>query len=202
MAANTLAPNGFLVTSPYGMSVPNYAIQVGRIAYNYASQIGFGDPVKLLTDGTVNLFANGDTTIHGIFAGCQYVDPSTGTYQFRPSWPAVSGLASTAIVTAKMIVDPRAVFRVQVSGTALTQAAVGANIDIVDSGTGVSGSPNAAGISTCALKSSTLNTTNTLPFRVVGIVSDVLFRGYDPTGTNNFALVTMNTSDINNTTGI
>lgn len=197
--ANTFAPNGFQVSRLYNSSVPNYAMSEARIAYNYSSSIAFGDPVALLNTGLIALYAFGGTTIHGIFAGCEYLDYSTGEYLFRQSWPAVSNLPSTYVVKARVIVDPMVVFRVQGYGTAATQTAIGNNIDIK---TGTSGVPNAAGISTCSVDLSTINTTNTLPFRIVGIPAGFWGRSYDPTADNNWLEVRMNTSDALAATGI
>lgn len=208
MAANSLVPFGFRVANQYGGSPSNFPLNVREIAYNYGTQIAFGDPVKSLSTGYVNVFANGNTTVHGVLAGVEYVNPTAiGGFTFAPYWLAPAGLASTTHVIAKVYNDPTTVFMAQVNGAAITTASIGYNIDITAAS---SGAPNAAGISTCSLLSSSAATTATLPFRILGIVgiSDggVVnmgpIPGYDPTGANNFVYVKMNTSDLLNTTGI
>lgn len=198
MSANTLAPNGFQFSRLYGAGAPNYAMQTAQIAYNYGSKIGRGDPVYLNSSGQIALYAQGGTTIHGIFGGCNYLDPNLQRTQWYPAWNAPSGLASTTIVYAKVIVDPTAVFRAQMHGTAFTQADIGLNVDIYS---GSSGAPNFAGISTCALNG-TAASTNTLPFRIVDILQPpaITFL-YNATYDNNWIEVTLNTSDITTRTG-
>lgn len=203
MAANTIAGFGFKDASTIIGSAGNYSTLNRRIAYNYSSQIAYGDPVKLLNDGTIALVANGDTTIDGIFAGCNYTDTSAlYNYSFRPSWTAPS-LASTATVTAKVIVDPMYQFIAQVSGGTAIQSNIGNNIDIL---TGTSGVPNAAGFSTCLLDGANLGssiTTATLPFRIMSIIQSPGFTfNYDPAGANNLVMVKLNTSDLVTSTGI
>lgn len=201
--ANTIAGFGFKDAGTLIGSAGNYVTIERRIAYNYGTQIAYGDPVKLLSDGTIGLVANGDTTIDGIFVGCNYTDTSAiYNYSFKPSWTAPT-LASTVAVTAKVIVDPMYQFIAQVSGGTATQTNVGNNIDIL---AGSAGTPNAAGYSVCLLDGANLGssvTTATLPFRIIGIVQSPGFTfSYDPTAANNLVYVKLNTSDLTNSTGI
>lgn len=198
MAANVLAPSGFQSGRLYGSGAPNYAIRTAKIAYNYGTQIADGDPVYLYTDGTIRLFANGGTTIHGIFRGCKYVDPGLQRVQWYPAWRAPTLAADTNVV-AEIEVDPEMTFRAQVNGAAITQASIGLNIDITAS---TSGQPTTAGMSVCSLLSSSAAASATLPFRIVGIVTaPAINRLYNETYDNNWVEVTMNTSDITTRTG-
>lgn len=206
--ANVATPFGFRVANLYGSSPSNYALNVGRIAYNESSVIAYGDPVDLASTGYVDLMAISGSSIFGIFAGCEYSNATAvGGVTFSPQWAAPSGLASTAVVTARLITDPTMVFMAQYIGSAVTQTNIGNNVDIT---TGTSGVPNGAGISTCSL-GGTIDTTATKPFRIVGIVGigDVFANGpigpipnYDPTADNNFVYVKFNTSRLLNTTGV
>lgn len=199
--ANPLVPFGFRAANNYGSSPPNYAINSRQIAYNYATQIAWGDPVKSLSSGFINLYANAQTTIHGILDRVFYVNPTAiGGVSFLPYWNAPT-LVSTTVVTAHVYNDPTMVFMAQCSGAAITVDNIGNNIDIL---AGTSGVPNAAGFSTCALDAASAAVTATLPFRIVGIVptGGGPFPGYDATQTNNCVYVKFNTSDLLNTTGI
>lgn len=212
MAANPLVPFGFRIARQFNANPTNMQLNVRQIAFNNANQIAYGDPVKSLSTGFIDLMTVGGTTIHGVLLGVNYPNATAiGGVSFPPNWAAVSGLASTAVVTALVANDPNLVFMAQCNGAAQTVAAVGQNIDIK---TGTSGAPNGAGISTCALDATTIATTATLPFRIVGIVglSDLVNSGaasgigpipqYVATNDNQFFYVTMNTSDMRQVTGI
>lgn len=206
MATNTLAASGFNHAFPQGGGVPGYAMRMYLIAYNNSNQIGFGDPVKILNTGYIDLMATGGTTISGIFFGCRYFSSAVGFNKFFPAWTAPS-LPSGTIVQALVVDDPSAVFTCQVNGGPLVQADIGNNIDIT---TATSGAPNSqSGISTCSLAYSTKNTTGTLPFKIRGIVGlqtgaslPALYPGYDPTLANNWVEVAFNTNALTQTTGI
>lgn len=82
------------------------------IASAYASDIFTGDPVKLASDGTIQLAAAGDRIL-GIFRGVQYVNAS-GEQKFSPYWPA----STTATdIKASVIDDKNVTFEVQSAGT-------------------------------------------------------------------------------------
>lgn len=202
MAVNPLVPFGFRVANQYGSSPPNFQTNSRSIAYNNSNKIAWGDPVKSISTGYIDLMATGGTTIHGILDRVFYPNPlQIGGVSFLPYWPATSGLASTTVVTAHVYNDPTTVFMAQVNGAAVTVASIGLNIDIT---TSTSGAPNAAGYSTCSLLSSSIQNTATLPFRIVGIVATGggPFPNYDATLDNNCVFVKMNTSDLLATTGI
>lgn len=208
MANNTYAPFGFRPARLFTSSVPNYAVNGRPIVYNYASQIAMFDPVYLYTDGTVRLYAVAGTTIDGIAIGFDYFDPNNIlSGAFHPAWTAPT-LPSGTNVTCKVMTDPNMVFYAQANGAALTESAVGQNIDIY---TGSSGTPvTGSGLSQCALDAGNVHTTNTLPFRIVGLMGITPgFNGqgvtttqqYVPTNGNQILFVTMNTQDMTTRTG-
>ncbi len=208
MAANTSAPSGFQTIRRIDGSVPNYAAQENYIAYNNAHRINFGDPVIRLASGYIDIMASGGSTVHGIFRGCRYVDPNTLKTEFYPAWKTPT-LGSNIIVYALVDTDPFMVFQCQQVGTALTIANIGQNIDITTSSSGSTSS--SIGLSVCSLAGSTAATTNTLPFRIIGIVglnggagayTPAINAAYNPSYDNNWLEVTMNTSDQLQTTGI
>ncbi len=200
--ANVLAPFGLRATNQYGSVVPNFATNSRNIAYNNTNQIAWGDPVKSLSTGYIDLMAVSGSTIHGVLDRVFYPQPTAvGGVVFAPYWNAPAGLASTTVVAAHVYNDPTTVFMAQVNGVAVTVASIGLNIDIT---TGTSGVPNAAGFSTCSLNSGGIANTATFPFRIVGIVptGGGPFPNYDATQANNCIFVKMNTSDLLNATGI
>ena len=192
MAANAAAPSGFQTCRRYDGAPPNGATREMNILYSYATKIAYGDPVYLASDGTIRLYAAGGTTIHGIFRGCRYLDPTAQRTVFQPAWLAPT-LASTTVVTAIVDMDPNLTFQCQAVGTALTQAAIGLNMDITAAS---SGQPNLAGLSVCSL-SGTAAATATLPFRIVGIVpSPSINANYNSSNDNQWLEVMMNTADV------
>ena len=207
MAANTYAPSGFHEMRLWTGSVPNYAINGRQVPYNYGSNIGWGDPVYLTTSGTIALYVVAGTTIDGIAYGIDYFDPNNIlSGAFHPAWLQPSGLASTTVVTAKVQTDPSMVFMCQAHGTAITATSIGLNIDIF---TGSSGTPvTGSGISQCALDAANIHATNTLPFRIVGIIGVTpgftgiaINSAYVGTNDNQWLAVTMNTQDMSTRTG-
>lgn len=208
MATNTYAPFGFRELRLWNSSMPNFAINGRSLAYNYGTQIANGDPVYLNTSGNIVLYAVGGTTIDGIAYGFDYFDPNNIlSGAFHPAWTAPT-LPSGTTVTGKIQTDPNMVFVAQANGVALTESSVGLNIDIY---TGSSGSPvSGSGMSQCALDAGNVHTTNTLPFRIVGILGITpgfssygynVPAGYVPTNGNQYLAVTMNTQDMTTRTG-
>lgn len=154
--------------APYGMRPVNLLGSQGfagstrqyKIASGYATNIFFGDIVKLVAAGTVEKDAGTDAcTPVGVFMGCAYTDSDGPKY--RQYWPA-STVASDAV--AYVLDDPDAVFMIQADDT-IAQAGLGANYAIVQT----AGS-TLIGNSKNALDASTVATTNTLPLRVIGFV--------------------------------
>lgn len=206
--ANTYSPFGFLEARLFTGSVPNYAINSRSLAYNYGSSIAKGDPVYLNTSGNIVLYAVGGTTIDGIAYGFDYFDPNNIlSGAFHPAWNAPT-LASGTSVSGKIQTDPNMVFIAQANGAALTEASVGLNIDIVS---GSSGTPTSgSGMSVCGLDATNVHNTNTLPFRIVGILGITpgwstqgfnVAAGYVATAANQYLAVTMNTQDMTTRTG-
>lgn len=165
------------VDGPYGL-VPVQRVSGGtftgptrhyKIASGYATSIFNGDAVKLVTGGTVerDTFDAAMTPI-GVFLGCSYTDPNTKQKLFSQSYPA-STVADD--IEAYVMDATDVLFKVAVvsSGTTigdLAQTDIGANVAGVDN-TGDSTTGN----SKCAV-SDTSATTNTLPFRIVGLVEE------------------------------
>lgn len=130
-----------------------------KIASGYATNIFYGDFVKLVNTGTIEKDAGTSTaTPVGIFMGCFYTDPNTSQPTFNQMWPTGT-VASDAM--AYVLDDPDAVFRMQGDGS-LAQTTLGNNVAIIQT----SGSTT-IGRSKNAVDASTAATTDTLPLRIL-----------------------------------
>lgn len=186
-----LVPVKLLSGTPFAGVTRQYSI-----ANAYATSIFYGDAVTLVTGGTVerDTFDAAMTPI-GVFLGCTYTDPGTSQTVFRQYYPA-----STAASDIKAYVADATdlLFKVAVvsSGTTIGDLA------ITDIGANVAGVNNTgdtvSGNSRCAI-SDTSATTNTLPFRIVGLVEETK----NTSGGYTEAYVKWNAGhQFNNTTGV
>jgi len=158
----TATPYGMRPVGVLGGRVNNNAFNSYKIASGYAANVFYGDVVKLVSDGVVEK-DTGTTTLTpiGVFVGCRFTNPTTKELTFSQYWPTGT-VASDAF--AYVVDDPYAVFQIQGDDT-LAQTALGNNAAIVQT----AGS-TAIGTSKNALDASTINTTNTLPLRIVAFV--------------------------------
>jgi hypothetical protein len=148
---------------PYAGAVRHY-----RIASGYAANIFTGDPVKLVTGGTIE-FDTPDAAMTpvGIFLGCSYTDADLGFVQ-RMHWPS-GQVADDAV--AYVCDDPNILMKVAIvsSGTTIGSMAItdiGANATMVNN----TGS-TATGKSRAAI-SQTSATAGTEPLRIVDLVEE------------------------------
>lgn len=196
--ANTNAPFGFRFTALNGGSAAPTDAQIPVwLAYNQ-SAIYYGDPVKMQADGTIAPWTSGTAVsqLWGIFSGWEGTG-TNGSHARGIYWPGsgTSG-AGTANVQAYIIpciLSPAPQFVVQTDSTGITQAAIGANVD-VQMGTG----STTTGISGAYLDA-TFTTTATLPFRVVSLWSDVAVGPGTASGAYTWAVVAAN---VTGSTGI
>lgn len=154
---------------------PTSGLTTALISSGDTSALGYGDPVSRNTAGYITKAAAGTAQIDGIFYGCEYLSTAIGRVVFQNYW---AGSGAGGDVTAKVCDDPQAQFVVQSDNTAIVFADIGINVNLVV------GTPNATTqFSTASVGQSTLATTNTLPFRVVGLLSQSAPPGTD--GTDN-----------------
>ena len=169
------------VSAPYGLKPVNliggqvYAgsTRLIPIASGYATNIFYGDVVKLASSGTIQK-DTGTTTVAangvaGIFMGCTYTNPSTKQPVWSQYWPA-STVASDA--QAYVVDDPDVLFKVAaVSGTTVVayygQTVIGNNVSLVQN----SGSTT-SGDSAVAIDGTSAAATASLPIRIVAGVPD------------------------------
>ena len=191
---NQNSPFGFRQYSGTG-SVPTYEQVAVRIAHN-ASAIFFGDPVQPDANGFVVVGSPGTTQVAGIFQGCKYLSVVQKRTVWSNYWPG-SDVASPNIVEGYIVNDPDAKFVVQTDATGIDATAINANVNF-SIGTG----NTATGISGAFLNTSTLGTTNTQPFRVVGLVQDPPGSPGTFAGAYNRAIVSFNNVSGKQLTGI
>jgi len=150
-------PQGNVISAAY-----NQKTRLMKIASGYATNVFYGDALLPVNDGTVAK-DTGTTTMTpiGIFLGCSYTNPTNLQKTFSQFWPA-STVASDAV--AYVFDDPEGIFQIQADGS-IAQTALFANAAVVQT----AGS-TANGVSRVALQASSVNTTNTLPLRIIGFV--------------------------------
>jgi len=197
------------VDAPYGLKPVNLiggqvfagATRNMEIASGYATNIFYGDLVKRITSGTIELDAGTTTaTPCGVFLGCTFTNGSTGQVQFQQFYPASQSIKSGTKIFAVVADDPDTLFQV-VSCSATTTvagmgiAAIGSNIALIQN----AGSTT-TGNSAVAIDEGTQTTTNTLPIRIIDVVRETA------TGSDTFVefIVKINATmhQYNNSTGI
>ena len=169
------------IDKPYGLKPINLiggqvfagATRQLKIASGYATDIFYGDVVRVSSDGVI-VKETGTTSVTatgvvGVFLGCQFTNPSTKQIQFQQYWPAGTVAADAEAFVAD---DPDQLFKVAAvsSGTTVAfygQTLVGNNVAMVqNSGSTVTGN------SAVAIDGTSAATTATLPLRIVDVVPD------------------------------
>ena len=195
-----LKPVGMHGSSPATQGTSQYFIA------SNASAIFQGSPVKAeLTGGTIQIASatgNGDQLV-GVFAGCEFVDATTGKLKFSNTWPG-SGSANTNFdIKGFVYDDPSQRFIIASDGTNTDRATAKADIfKTADIASGASGNTT-TGISSAVLDISTAEDTDTSNvFMILGIHEDVTNADHSAAGVsyivkiNNHAL---NSSDVDAT---
>ena len=166
-----LKPVGMHGSSPATQGTSQYFIA------SDASAIFQGSPVVAeLTGGTIAIAsATGDgQQLVGVFAGCEYVDATTGKLKFSNTWPG-SGSANTNFdIKGFVYDDPAQRFIIASDGTNTDRAT--AKVDIFKTAamsSGASGNTT-TGISSAQLDISTADNTDTSDALIIlGIHEDV-----------------------------
>ena len=196
--ANANVAFGFKPVGMHGSSPATQGTSQYFIASD-ASAIFQGSPVKAeLTGGTIQIASasgNGDQLV-GIFAGCEYVDATTGKLKFSNTWPG-SGSANTNFDIKGFVYDnPAQRFIIASDGTNTDRATAKADIfKTADLADGASGNTT-TGISTAKLDISTAEDTDTSNVvMILGIHEDVTNADHSAAGVsyivkiNNHALL-------------
>ena len=203
--ANANVAFGFKPVGKHGSSPATQGTSQYFIASD-ASAIFQGSPVKAeLTGGTIQIGSatgNGDQLV-GIFAGCEYVDATTGKLKFSNTWPG-SGSANTNFdIKGFVYDDPAQRFIIASDGTNTDRATAKADIFKTAEIEGGTGGNTTTGISTAQIDISTAEDTDTSnPLMILGIHEDVTNADHSAAGVsyivkiNNHAL---NSSDVDAT---
>lgn len=205
--ANVLAPFGFKWHGLYGDAVqPTSGLIQLKIASTDTTTAGENDPLKFAAGtGYVSLFTKGTTTgVAGIFKSCSYFSTALGRKIWSNYWPGSGATGDVIVNLAAAYGAPAPRFLVQSSGTiALTMGVLGNNVDVTYSAAGLGGVAATAGNvvggyyrSPAMIDlNSTIAQTNTLPFRIVGLWSDIAAPGSpgaDTASAYNWVLVETN----------
>jgi hypothetical protein len=134
----------------------------GTIATTYNTDIYTGQPVKMGTNGTLEVAAAGERLV-GAFAGCQYLPTGAQRPVISPSWPANAGATD---IIAYYTMDPYIVYEIQADGS-VSQSEVGQQADF----TNVANS-NGLGYSTSTMSAATSSSV-AAQLRVVGIANGI-----------------------------
>lgn len=199
---NLFAPNGLSFDSNRKAASPTYQGNLYYIKQGYATAIGKGDLVKtgaLTLQGYIVPANNQDTAVLGVFSAVlPYYDATIQGigHGLNGAWPTNAN--PNADVQCLVYDDADGEFIAQVSGGPWAASWRGQNINFL---AGTNGVPNAAGTSTLALDATTIGSSSALPFRIVGLAG-VVGGPQDPTNTNPFIRVKINTSENNQQTGI
>lgn len=133
-----------------------------KVASGYGTAIFYGDFVKLVNTGTVEKDTGTTTaTPVGVFVGCAYTSPSTGELTFSQYFPASTAASD---IVAYVVDDPNVLMRMQ-SDEAIAQTGLGNNVAVVQTAGSTS-----IGRSKNAVDGSSIDTTNTLPLRIIDFV--------------------------------
>ena len=196
--ANANVAFGFKPVGKHGSSPATQGTSQYFIASD-ASAIFQGSPVKAeLSGGTIQIGSasgNGDQLV-GVFAGCEYVDATTGKLRFNNTWPG-SGSANTNFdIKGFVYDDPSQRFIIAADGGNTSRAT--AKVDIfktADIASGASGNTT-TGISSAVLDISTAEDTDTSNcVMILGIHEDVSNADHTAAGVsyivkiNNHALI-------------
>ena len=177
------------VSKPYGLKPINLiggqvfarATRQHRIAYN-ATNIGYGDPLKFVNDGTVAVTTETTTApttgFAGVFLGCTFVSSVTGQPTYSQSWTSGTSVKAGTYITAYVVEDPNTLFQVAgvssstvvSTSTGFTYSDVGLNVALVANTLNTTTNDSQQGVLV-----SSASTTLSLPMRIIDVVPDSAF---------------------------
>ncbi len=198
--ANTQTAFGFKHAGYLPGGAVDYQLSTRLVASSNTTAIYFGDPVqKVATTKYVAQASSTTAPLDGIFQGCMLIPATGGAPTWSPFYPGSAG----GDVTAYIIEAPSAIFLAAATNTNIPATAIGQNIGF-STGTG---STFGGALSGFTLDQSTISTTNTLPFQIVGLFGSPdnfggVGNGSDTTATYNWVFVTFNNQRFKQLTGV
>ncbi len=201
--SNPNSPFGFRWHGLYGDAVqPTSGLVQMKIASTDTVTAGENDPLKFLSTGYVSLWTKGTSAsfLAGVFKSCSYFSTVLGRKVWSNYWPGSGASGDVIVNVAAASGAPAPRFLVQSSGTVgVTMGNVWNNVDVTFSGGGVTAGNIVGGYYRSGAMidlSANIATTSTLPFRIVGLWSDIAAPGAPGTDTSsayNWVLVEANT---------
>lgn len=190
------------IAAPYGFQAQNRldglpyagAIRQIPIASGYTTAIYNGDVVKIVSGGTIEKDTSTTTaTPVGVLVGCQYVNSQGQTVQAQ-YFPG-SGVTNAI---AYVVDDPYAVFKVAVTDSSSAMSTVAASVVGLNAAYVLGTGSAANGDSGSSINAASVNTTSTLPFRIIALVPETA------TSSTSFTevIVKINTHQYNNPVGV
>ena len=153
---------------PYkGLSVGSSVGQLSKYSIDpsgYGTSIFQGD-LCIFAGGYINRSAAGSANVVGVFSHVYYV-ATDGTPTFKNYYPASTTALGGGAIEVYIYDDPNQLFLIQADGASAVTC-IGRNADT----DGIGGSTT-TGVSTRELDSSTINTTQALQLKIVGVVQD------------------------------
>ena len=193
--ANKDAAFGLKATGKVGQNRDNQGLSEYSIAAS-ATAIYQWDPVEMLATGTIGVAAAGDVLL-GSLNGVFYTDASTS----KPTWANHLEASNTATdIVGFVSDDPYERFEAQ-SSTTLAIADIGLNAPLATYAAGSS----ANFVSKQEVNTGSMDTTNTLPIRVIGVAKDIEnseLANVTTYAANVNVVCKINTHFMTNTTGI
>ena len=201
------------VSAPYGLKPINLiggqvfagATRQRRIASG-ASSIGFGDPVKFASDGTIVVTTETTTGpatgFAGVFLGCQFVSSVTGQPTWSQSWISGTSVKANTFIYAYVCEDPDQLFQVAVvTGTTVVSTSTGLTYTNVNNNVALVANTlnTTSNDSQQAILLSSADVTASLPIRIVDLVPDTAFT-YSGTVYYPEAIVKFNAPNISGST--
>lgn len=176
--ANTNAPFGL---NPFGQqngATPNFNLAKALFASNNTQVCARGDGLQFLTSGYVSAITGTGVAVSqwaGIFWGCEYLSAALGRRVVSTYWPGGDNSSQEVeVLYVPFENNPAVRIVAQATSTKFTRAMVYGNFDInYVAPTAYTG----RGKSNVTIASSTINTTPTLPFRLVDLWSSYAATG-------------------------
>lgn len=195
--ANTNAPFGCRLHSALSGTVNDQLEwQYNGIDKDDTAVIGFGDPLKRLSTGYMACWTAGTAVsqLAGIFAGCEYLSISQGKRIRNNYWPGSDASGDVDVIYVPINLAIPSKFLIQTNSTGVVLADIGANFDLT-----MATASTLTGQSVSYIDVSSLNTTATLPFRLVGLASHVMKGNGSQAGAYNVGIFAANSSGAGST---
>lgn len=199
--ANTNSPFGLRPLGIYGAAQPTMQLGTGKVAQGLGHALYRGDPLIRLNTGYLDYWVATSPASYlvGVFWGAKYQSTAFGRTVVQQFLPTTDLASDATIYYIPCDMFPTALFAVQANSatTPLAFANVGLNADVVMGTGSIKGAYGLSGV-TLAVPA-TAPSAATLPFRVVGLLSDFMpagTPGTDNTTPYNIGVVTPNTAQM------